>query len=83
MFRSAHNNASLKWLEMARRGSGFRIANPARVRDIGVNDEAQSSRLVLASEAVAGSGALALLAGLAELFMAARRDKSARRVGID
>src|ERR1035438_3938545 len=29
-----YNNASLKWLEMARRGSGFRIANPARVRDI-------------------------------------------------
>ena len=62
---------------------GFRIAKPALLRDIGVYDEAQSTRLALARQTVAASGALAWLAGLAELFMAARRDQPARRFGID
>ncbi|MEI6393302.1 MAG: hypothetical protein WCT12_19630 [Verrucomicrobiota bacterium] len=44
---------------------------------------ARSTRLAIARNAVAAFGALALLAGLAELIMAARRDQPARGVGID
>ena len=61
----------------------MRIAKPALIRDGWVYEAAQSARLVLTSNAVAGSCAQALLAGLARLFMAARRNQPARGVGID
>ena len=61
----------------------LKIVKPALIRDNCVYEEAQSTRVVLASRAVSVSGVLALLAGLAELFMAARRDQPARGVGVD